>query len=65
MFDFLMYGFQKNAVFVLSKNKVPPKKKLLKYKKNRSEATERDSGKPFPVPHRGCHEVTRGSAYYK
>ncbi len=57
-----MYGFQKNAVFVLSKNKVPPpkKKKLLKYKKNRSEATERDSGKPFPVPHRGCHEVTRG-----
>ena len=29
-----MYGFQKNAVFVLSKNKVPPpKKKLLKYKK--------------------------------
>ena len=61
MFDFLMYGFQKNAVFVLSKNKVPPpKKKLLKYKKNRSEATERDSGKPFHVPHRGCHEVTRG-----
>ena len=60
MFDFLMYGFQKNAVFVLSKNKVPPKKKLLKYKKNRSEATERDSVKPFPVPLRGCHEVTRG-----
>ena len=30
MFDFLMYGFQKNAVFVLSKNKVPPKKKAAK-----------------------------------
>ena len=52
MFDFLMYGFQKNAVFVLSKNKVPPpqKKKLLKYKKIGAKRPNGIRGNLSPCP---------------
>ena len=48
-----MYGFQKNAVFVLSKNKVPPpkkKKKLLKYKKIGAKRPNGIRGNLSPCP---------------